>query len=87
MGVLTPQAARRSTPNSGDADLDNRDVGAEVGAEPVARAPLSLPCYAAILVAAVLSALLFAICVSSFSAFISSCKVSLSSFAASGMPS
>jgi hypothetical protein len=43
--------------------------------------------YAAILVAAVLSALLFAICVSSLSAFISSCSVWLSSAAASGMPS
>jgi hypothetical protein len=43
--------------------------------------------YAAILVAAILSALLFAIWVSSFSAFISSCSVWLSSAAASGMPS
>ena len=42
--------------------------------------------YAAILVAAVLSALLFAICVSSLSALISSCSVWLSSAAASGMP-
>ena len=41
------------------------------------RAPLS-PAYAAILVAAILSALLAPICVSSFSAFISSCKLSLS---------
>ena len=47
-----------------------------------AGASLILAYYAAILVAAVLSALLFAICVSSLSAFISSFKVSLSSFAA-----
>jgi hypothetical protein len=40
--------------------------------------------YAAILVAAILSALLAPICVSSFSAFISSCKLSLSKAAAFG---
>jgi hypothetical protein len=43
--------------------------------------------YAAFFVAAVMSTLLFAICVSSFSAFISSSKVWLSSDAASFMPS
>ena len=47
------------------------------------RAPLS-SAYAAILVAAILSALLAPICVSSFSAFISSCKLSLSKAAAFG---
>ena len=41
--------------------------------------------YAAILVAAILSALLDPICVSSFSAFISSCRLSLNKAAAFGM--
>src|ERR1700722_9988557 len=41
--------------------------------------------YAAILAAAVLSSLLAPICVSSFSAFISSCRLSLSKAAAFGM--
>ena len=41
--------------------------------------------YAANLVAAILSALLAPICVSSFSAFISSCRLSFSKAAAFGM--
>ena len=52
-----------------------------------AGARIDLIGYAAAFVDAVLSALLFAIWVSSFSAFISSCKVWLSSAAASFMPS
>ena len=41
--------------------------------------------YAAILAAAILSALLAPICVSSFSAFISSCRLSFNKAAACGM--
>ena len=47
--------------------------------------PLFWPAYAAILVAAILSALLVPICVNSFSAFISSCRFSFSKAAACGM--